>query len=142
MTHRRHEVYYPLPFDLKDGILPAQCNITCPQCQSAESSRSRRRTLLDHVISVAGILPWRCGSCGTRYHARPVPLRYALSAHCGLCGNMDLQRVAFEHVPGVSGWIGRIVGVPALRCAPCRHKFLSIRPTLAITAEAGSAPPI
>jgi hypothetical protein len=51
-------------------------------------------------------------------------------AHCGLCGNTDLQRIAFEHVPGVGSVIGQMLRVPALRCQPCRHKFLSIRPLL------------
>jgi hypothetical protein len=49
-------------------------------------------------------------------------------AHCSLCGNMDLRRISFEHVPGVGSLIGRILRLPALRCEPCRHKFLSLRP--------------
>ena len=41
---------------------------------------------------------------------------------------LELQRISAEHVPGVTAIPGRILGLPALRCAPCRHKFFSMRP--------------
>jgi hypothetical protein len=49
-------------------------------------------------------------------------------AHCRICGNLELQRISPQHVPGATSIIGRILGLPALRCDPCRHKFFSVRP--------------
>ncbi len=84
--------------------------------------------MLDYLFSLSGILPWRCASCELRFHARLLPLRTFFYAHCGICGNLELQRISAEHVPGVTAIPGRILVLPALRCAPCRHKFFSMRP--------------
>jgi hypothetical protein len=51
-----------------------------------------------------------------------------LYAHCGICGNLDLQRISADRVPGVMSFFGRILDFPALRCVSCRHKFFSLRP--------------
>jgi hypothetical protein len=84
--------------------------------------------VLDYLFSLAGILPWRCGSCGTRFHARLMPFRTFFYAHCGICGNLELQRISAERVPGFTAILGRILGLPALRCEPCRHNCFSVRP--------------
>src|SRR5439155_26482087 len=57
-----------------------------------------------------------------------LPFRDMLCAHCGICGNLELQRIAAEHVPGQASVIGRLLGLPAFRCVPCRNKFFSVRP--------------
>jgi hypothetical protein len=59
-----------------------------------------------------------------------VPLRNLYYAHCGICGNLELQRISAEYVTGMAALIGRVLRVPALRCEPCRHKFFSVRPLL------------
>jgi hypothetical protein len=82
----------------------------------------------DYLFSLAGVLPWRCQSCESRFHARPVPLLTFFYAHCGICGNHELQRISAERVQGVTAILWRILGLPAVRCAPCRHKFFSARP--------------
>jgi len=110
--------------------LPTPNPIVCPACRQAKISRSRRRGVTDHLLGAVDILPWRCGNCGTRFRARLVPFRYALYAKCRYCGNHDLQRIAIEYLPGVGSVLGRLLRLPALRCAPCRHKFLSFRPLL------------
>ncbi|HXM96792.1 MAG TPA: hypothetical protein VOA64_21450 [Candidatus Dormibacteraeota bacterium] len=104
--------------------------MTCPLCGSAEIRRSRRRTLLDYLVDVVGIVPWRCEACEMRFHARPVAFRFALYARCGICGNRDLQKISPERVNGAMAAVGRVLRVPALRCDPCRHKFFSLRPVL------------
>jgi hypothetical protein len=85
---------------------------------------------MDYLFSSADILPWRCEACESRFHARPVPFRISLYAHCSICGSADLQRIAPEHVPGWSAFLGRLLGLPSLRCDPCRHKFFSLRPPM------------
>jgi len=102
--------------------------ISCPACQSCDCRRSRRRGFLDFAYEVAGLIPWRCNKCESRFHARPVPLSHAKYAHCSICGNFELKRIAPEHVPGFMGIVGRVLGLPSLRCDPCRHKFFSVRP--------------
>jgi hypothetical protein len=105
------------------GISPA----SCPVCHSANTRRSKRRSVLDHLFGVAGILPWRCESCATRFHARLLPFRTFLYAHCGICGNLELQRIPPERITGMIAIVARLLGIPALRCEPCRHKFFSAR---------------
>src|SRR6266478_3532438 len=86
---------------------------SCPECHGSNCRRSKRRSVLDYLFSLAGILPWRCGSCELRFHARLLPLRTFFYAHCGICGNLELQRISAEHVPGVTSIPGRILGLPA-----------------------------
>jgi hypothetical protein len=47
-----------------------------------------------------------------------------------MCGNLELQRISPEKVTGGSALVWRVLGLPALRCEPCRHKFFSLRPLL------------
>ena len=84
--------------------------IVCPVCHSSSSRRSKRRTVLDYLFSLASTLPWRCESCGARFLARAVPLRNLFYAHCRICGNLELQRISAEYVPGVTSILGRILG--------------------------------
>jgi hypothetical protein len=65
-----------------------------------------------------------------RFHARSIPLRRIVYARCGICGNTDLQRITPEKVTGPLSIVGRLLGLPALRCEPCRNKFFSLRPLL------------
>jgi len=100
----------------------------CPACHAPGCRRSRRRTLKDFAAALVGSVPWRCSRCGTRFRLRLVPVSTKLSAHCAICGNPDLKRIAPEHVTGFLAFFKRLLGMPAYRCIPCRHKFFSIRP--------------
>jgi hypothetical protein len=102
--------------------------LTCPLCHAPNTRRSRRRTVGDYLLGAAGVLPWRCETCEARFHARHVPLRHIIYARCAICGNLELQRISAEHVPGITSFVARVLRIPALRCAPCRHKFFSVRP--------------
>src|ERR1041384_8777982 len=75
----------------------------CPICNSAECRRSRRRTLLDYLASVVGNIPWRCARCSTRFRSRATPLAHTLSAHCSICGNIELKRISSELPEGFAG---------------------------------------
>ena len=102
--------------------------MTCPACHSENIRRSRRRFALDFLVGITGLLPWRCKSCETRFHARTFPIRDLFYARCSTCHNFELKRISPEHVTGVFSPVGRTLGLPALRCDPCRQKFFSIRP--------------
>ena len=101
--------------------------------------------LSEFLFSAVGVLPWRCTACETRFHARAIPLRHLLYTRCGTCGNLELQRIAVEKVLGVTSIVGRWLGLPAVRCVPCRNNFFSLRPMLPaerhswIAAEDGAA---
>jgi hypothetical protein len=69
-------------------------------------------------------------TCETRFHARAIPLRHLFYARCGICGNLELQRISPDKVSGMASVLGRWLRLPAVRCAPCRHKFFSLRPQL------------
>jgi DNA-directed RNA polymerase subunit RPC12/RpoP len=102
--------------------------MNCPACHSESIRRSRRRSALDYLFSAATLLPWRCMSCEARFHARAVPIHNLYYAHCPICGNADLQRIAPEHVSGIASALWKILKLPAMRCDPCRHKFFTLRP--------------
>ena len=102
--------------------------ISCPACHASSIRRSKRRSAQDHLFAFAGVLPWRCETCQTRFRARLLPLRTLFHAHCSFCGNVELQRISPERMPGVTGTLGRILRLPAWRCEPCRHRFFSVRP--------------
>jgi hypothetical protein len=86
--------------------------------------------MADYFLSAAGVVPWRCLVCERRFHARAIPLGQIFYARCGICGNLELQRISAEKVPGVMSRVGRGLGLSAFRCAPCRYKFFSLRPML------------
>jgi hypothetical protein len=119
--------------------------MTCPACKGGACRRSRRRSVSEYLVSAAGVVPWRCTTCETRFHARAIPLRHLLYARCGVCGNLELQRIGAEKVLGVTSVVGRLLGLPAARCVPCRHNFFSLRPMLpaeqlsALAAQDGAA---
>jgi hypothetical protein len=68
-----------------------------------------------------------------------MPFRSFLYAHCAFCGNHDLQRVAAGRVPGAAAILGKILGLPSLRCEPCRNSFFSVRPLLQEEPQAAAA---
>ena len=78
-------------------------------------------------MGVARLRPWRCRACDSRFYAWAAPIGYIWYVHCGLCGNMDLQRISSEHGMGVFSWVYRLFRLPAYRCAPCRNRFFSFR---------------
>jgi len=94
----------------------------------------------DFLFSAAGVLPWRCEACQTRFRARLLPLRTWFYAHCANCGNLELQRISADRVPGAAATFGRILRLRALRCEPCRHKFFSVRPLRREERPVGPAP--
>ena len=104
--------------------------MVCPACESQDSRRSRRRSPWDYVLSLGGMAPFLCKRCARRFHARSVTLRYVRYARCGICGNLGLQKISPEHVQSPMAILGRMLGIPALRCDPCRHKFFAIRPVI------------
>jgi DNA-directed RNA polymerase subunit RPC12/RpoP len=110
----------------------------CPACHSSGGRRSRRRTPLDFFLALGGMVPWRCIQCEKRFHARSVALRNMRYARCGICGNLELQKISPEYVPGRFALLARMLGLPALRCDPCRHKFFALRPVLREVPRFGS----
>ena len=94
----------------------------------------------DYFYGIMGILPWRCETCETRFYARALPLHRFRYAHCRICGNFDLQRISAERIQGMQAIPWRALGIPALRCNPCRHKFFSLRPLRGEARAAATAP--
>ena len=102
-------------------------NLLCPVCHSDSPRRSRRRSVKDYLAGVARLRPWRCRACDSRFYAWAAPIGYVWYVHCGMCGNMDLQRISSEHGMGMLAWVFRLFRFPAYRCAPCRNRFFSFR---------------
>src|SRR5580658_7361745 len=87
-------------------------SMNCPACQAAACRRSRRRSVSEYLFSAVGVVPWRCMVCETRFHARAIPLRHLLYARCGVCGNLDLQRISADKVSGAASAVGRLLKLP------------------------------
>jgi hypothetical protein len=51
-----------------------------------------------------------------------------LSAHCSICGNIEVKRISPDLAEGLTAPLWRTLGVPAFRCIPCRHKFFTLLP--------------
>jgi hypothetical protein len=83
---------------------------------------------MDYAASVVGSIPWRCSRCATRFRSRATPFSHLLSAHCSICGNVDVKRISADLPIGFAAPLWRLLGVPAFRCVPCRHKFFSLLP--------------
>jgi len=77
---------------------------------------------------VVGCIPWRCSRCTTRFRSRATPFANLLSAHCSICGNIDVKRISPDLAEGLTAPLWRTLGVPAFRCIPCRHKFFTLLP--------------
>jgi hypothetical protein len=62
-----------------------------------------------------------------RFYAWAVPIGYVRYVHCGMCGNMNLQRISHEYGEGPFAWLFKLFHAHAYRCAPCRNRFFSLR---------------
>ena len=90
--------------------------------------RSRRASLVDHLLSALRMLPWKCRDCSHRFHAWMVPVTFLLRVHCPSCGNPAVNRVSRDRVDKVFlAGLQRMMRVPAYRCDNCRQKFFSLR---------------
>jgi DNA-directed RNA polymerase subunit RPC12/RpoP len=51
----------------------------CPFCSNSRLNRSRRKGFVEKVFfAVAGVRPYRCLDCGTRFFAKTMPQRHEL----------------------------------------------------------------
>jgi len=100
----------------------------CPQCRSANVFRSHRDGLMDYILTVSSLRPWRCHTCDNRFYAWRVAVAFERFAHCPKCGNFDLQHISGERVDGGTLFnLKRRLRFPAYRCDPCRERFFSVR---------------
>jgi len=102
--------------------------MNCPVCKSNDARRSRRHTTTDYIFGAAGVYPWRCRKCESRFYARLMTLSDSLRAHCPICGNHELKRISAEHVDTKLAFLWRRLSIPAYRCEPCRYKYFTILP--------------
>lgn len=49
----------------------------CPKCGSMQAHRTHRRSLMDFMLSLSGVWPFRCRSCKTTYRAMRILRRLA-----------------------------------------------------------------
>ena len=115
-----------LPYPLR-SFTRGEEKLLCPECRSDSPRRSRRGTVKDYVVGVARLRPWRCRVCESRFYAWATPIGYVWYVHCGMCGNLDVQRISSDHGMGMLAWVYRLLRAPAYRCAPCRNRFFSFR---------------
>lgn len=123
--------------DWSENVSVLESTLICPGCGSYGCSRSHRRKP-EYLLTLFGILPWRCVHCRKRFYARHVPLRYIFYAHCRLCGNLALITPRREKL--ARNWEARLamwLGARPVRCDDCRNDFTTWRPVR--PAKAGTA---
>src|ERR1700675_903560 len=86
--------------------------LLCPACHSDSPRRSRRTGVKDYMVGITLLRPWRCRGCDLRFYAWAAPITYVGYVHCGMCGNMDLQRISSEHGAGTMAWLFRLLRFP------------------------------
>jgi hypothetical protein len=85
--------------------------------------------VIDFVLGVVKLRPWRCKACEGRFYAWIVPCSLIGYAHCPRCGMFHLDRISGRHIThGFLHRAKRMLGFAAYRCDPCRQRFFSIRP--------------
>ena len=68
---------------LGDG-LPEHVNPKCPHCGSESLHQSRRRSIIDHVLRIFELRPYRCEDCDFRFYRRGMlPTDKNVSSHYG-----------------------------------------------------------
>jgi predicted RNA-binding Zn-ribbon protein involved in translation (DUF1610 family) len=106
----------------------------CPECGEEKVRRSRRRTLLDYLLSLSGLRPYRCRECNQRFYdysrSRRLPREpRSRWAKCPRCGGTSAYRIARNKVPSTWGnLLWRILPVSGFRCPECRKRFFDYRP--------------
>jgi hypothetical protein len=86
------------------------------------------RGVVERLQSLAGILPFRCRQCGTRFRTLIWDLRSWRYARCPKCLGTELSRWS-EHYYNAPLGDRLLVGLGATRyrCELCRHNFASFR---------------
>ena len=104
----------------------------CPGCGLKTASLAHRKKLGEQFLSLAGIRPFYCENCQSRFHRfraprRLVPISWA--AHCPRCTFTGVEKVSKDRVPHIlRNVLWRLLDIPAYRCPECRTKFFSILP--------------
>lgn len=116
---------------------------TCPACARRVSRRCRRRRIVERVLALACISPFRCAACGFRFLAfhpgvryrrrrvqRRAPERFAIGGPCVL--EYEGERVA-----------GQVVDLSMRGCAVTTDAAPPIGARVALTVQpAAGAPPL
>ena len=73
--NRSRAGWAPLLFSFMRPVI----STSCPYCQSHEIHRSRLRGILERILAIVLVRPYRCGDCDYRffcfgYKSRPVGL--------------------------------------------------------------------
>ena len=101
---------------------------TCPFCSGHSLRESKIRGAAEWLRSLAGILPFRCRQCGTRFSTSLWDLRSWRYARCPKCLGTELSRWSEQYYNAPLG-VRLLVGMGATRyrCEFCRHNFASFR---------------
>jgi len=101
---------------------------TCPSCGGHQLRVSKIRGLVEKLQSVAGILPFRCRQCGTRFRTLLWEPRNWKYARCPRCLTTELGSWSERHCIAPLR-VRMLVGLGArrYRCEFCRHNFASFR---------------
>ncbi|MGA3026253.1 MAG: hypothetical protein ABSF98_15915 [Bryobacteraceae bacterium] len=101
---------------------------TCPSCGGHNLRASKMRGFVERLQSLAGVFPFRCRQCGTRFRTLLWDLRSWKYARCPNCLGTELGRWP-EHNYNAPLGLRLLVGLGATRyrCELCRQNFASFR---------------
>ena len=73
--------------------------LTCPKCGSSQIGRTHRKGVIEHVVSLAYVYPFRCGTCHRRFRRFRWGERY-VRVHLD---RRDLERIPAQ-IPATFHW--------------------------------------
>jgi len=100
----------------------------CPKCGSRNLRISRVRSFAERLRTVAGIFPFRCRQCDTRFPAAIWSLSAWRYARCPKCLRMELSTWSEQYYHPPLGTVVKLrLGATPYRCEFCRCNFASYR---------------
>ena len=114
--------------------------LSCPHCQSHRCRLTSRRTWGERLRNIINTYTFRCRTCGKSFRKR-IRLRHELlQAICPRCLSQNLTQLpAMQRELPQLALLQYRLGGKLLRCASCRHHFVTYRPLRRRGATAGAA---
>jgi DNA-directed RNA polymerase subunit RPC12/RpoP len=112
----------------------------CVSCGSTDLRRSRIHSMLEWLQTMVGTYPFRCLRCNARFSLNIWLLPRLAFAKCPKCLRPEVTSWPTKSYR-LPLWKSLMVtfGARKYRCAGCRHRFVSFRPTQKPLVQTDSA---
>ena len=114
--------------------------LTCAHCGGRDVRRARLQSWTERILTLAGIYPFRCRDCQTRFRLSIWLLSKLQYAKCPKCLRVELSTWSRKYYRA-GLWASFLVtfGAQKYRCTACRCNFVSFRPRKCGVSKAEAA---